>query len=104
MWVYCAGKIGSLANILFEYQPTRKEEHAVAFLGIWNGLLACDGYGGYNKLTQVTQCGCWAHVRRKFMEALPSSKDKLPESQAVVGMEYCNRLFRMERKFAEFSQ
>lgn len=41
------------------------------FLNGYTGYLVCDGYDGYNKLKNVTCCGCWAHVRRKFYEALP---------------------------------
>lgn len=96
MWVYCAGELGCQSNILFEYQPTRSGDHASGFLGSYSGYLVCDGYDGYNKVTQVTRCGCWAHLRRKFVEALPSDKAALAKSMAAIGVEYCNRLFRME--------
>ena len=50
-----------------------------------------------NKLTEVTRCGCWAHLRRKFAEAVP--KGKVPGvngSQAQIGIRYCDRLFAIE--------
>lgn len=34
----------------------------------YTGLLQVDGYAGYNH-TEATLVGCWAHVRRKFIEA-----------------------------------
>ena len=103
MWVYCAGKLGGHANILFEYRPTRNGDHAAKFLGGFAGYLVCDGYDGYNKVGNVTRCGCWAHVRRKFVEALPTDKELLPTSQAAVGVEWCNRIFLLERGFAKLS-
>ncbi len=99
MWVYCNGKINDHSNILFEYQPTRNGDHAKKFFGDFSGYLVCDGYDGYNKLANVTRCGCWAHARRKFVDALPSDKELLPTSQAAIGVDYCNKLFALEREF-----
>ncbi|WP_206920689.1 IS66 family transposase, partial [Alicyclobacillus suci] len=47
----------------------------------------------------VTLSGCWSHARRKFDEAikaLPASKRNTPVA-AREGLEYCNRLFKIER-------
>lgn len=99
MWVYCSGELGR-SNILFEYQPTRHGDHARQFLDGFGGFLVCDGYAGYNKVSGVTRCGCWAHARRKFVEALPTDRALLPTSQAAVGVDWCNRLFALERKLA----
>lgn len=100
MWVYCAGELGAPSDILFEYQPTRHGDHAANFLEGYAGFLVCDGYDGYNKVKSVTRCGCWAHVRRKFVDALPTDKQLLSTSMAAVGVDYCNRLFGMEAQFA----
>lgn len=104
MWVYCAGKIGSPSNVLFEYQPTRKASAPKAFLEGFTGALVCDGYDAYNSIKDTaTRCGCWAHLRRKFVEALPSDKKALADSYAAVGLDYCNRLFEIERECADMS-
>lgn len=58
MWVYCAAKSSGRSNILFEYAPTGNGDHAKRFLGDYKGYLVFDGYDGYNKLTEVTRCGC----------------------------------------------
>ena len=47
----------------------------------------------------AVRCGCWAHVRRKFVDALPADKELLAASMAAKGVEYCNRLFLLERKY-----
>jgi transposase len=97
MWVYCAGEIGCKDNILFEYQPTRNGDHAKKFLEGFTGHLVTDGYSGYGKLTDVTRCGCWAHLRRKFIEALPDDKEAAKTSNAATAIEYIDKLFELER-------
>ena len=49
---------------------------------------------------KAIRCDCWAHVRRKFVDALPNDKDLLPTSAAAKGVEYCNQLFLLERKYS----
>lgn len=41
----------------------------VAFLGDYSSYLQTDGYGAYDELHQVTNVGCLAHARRKFIDA-----------------------------------
>lgn len=55
---------------------------------------------GYNKMKSSKRCGCWAHLRRKFVDALPNDKALLPTSVAAKGLEYCNELFLLERKYS----
>ncbi|HHW07284.1 MAG TPA: IS66 family transposase, partial [Clostridia bacterium] len=100
MWVYCSGNTGSSPVILYEYQPTRSGEHARRFLAGFKGYLQTDGYNGYNKVPDVTRCGCWAHVRRKFEEAMPRTGDK-SGSSAAIGFDYCNQLFAIEEQLKD---
>lgn len=102
MWVYCSGNTGSAPVVLFEYQPTRSGEHARRFLEGFHGWLQTDGYAGYNKVLDVTRCGCWAHLRRKLQEAMPKN-GAVVGSTAAVGFEYCNQLFSIERDLEKFT-
>lgn len=96
MWVYCSGRAATKPVVLFEYQPTRSGEHARRFLTGFHGYLLTDGYSGYDKVPDVTRCGCWAHLRRKYQDAMP--RDGTVEgSVAAVGFEYCNKLFAIEK-------
>lgn len=97
MWVYCSGNTATEPVVLFEYQPTRSGEHARRFLTGFNGCLQTDGYAGYDKVPSVTRCGCWAHLRRKYQEAMPKS-GAVDGSTAAVGFEYCNQLFSIEKE------
>lgn len=99
MWVYCAGKYEAHSNILFEYTLTRNGDNAAKFLEGYRGHVVCDGYDAYNKLTDAIRCGCWAHARRKFVEALPTDPNLLATSAAAKGVEYCNKIFLLERAF-----
>ena len=67
--------------------------------GAYSGYVVCDGYDGYNKLTEAVRCGCWAHARRKFVEALPTDRSLLANSVAAKGVELCNEIFLLEREF-----
>lgn len=103
MWVYCSGKYEKYRNILFEYQPTRNGDYAKRFLGSFSGYLVCDGFDGYNKLDTVKRCGCFAHVRRKFVDALPLDEAAIETSVSAVGVAWCNKIFAIEREIAELS-
>lgn len=104
MWLYRTGDDGKPPVIIYDYQPSRNGDHAVVFLKDFHGFVHSDGYSGYNKLTGITRCGCWAHLRRKFIEAIPkrNSADE-PLSMAEIGRDYCNQLFEIERDLKALS-
>ena len=101
MWVYCTDKSADRYIALFDYSPTRNGDNAVKFLGEYSGYVVCDGFDGYNKLTNVTRCGCWAHARRKFVEALPTDKELISTSTAAKGVNLINEFYAIERSFDE---
>ena len=84
MWYYTNGKHCGRSAILFEYAPTRSGGNAARFLGYFGGYLVCDGYDGYNKVAGAKRCGCFAHVRRKFVDALPSDEKLIASSAAIM--------------------
>ena len=102
MWVYASNDRSGKPVRFFEYQPSRSGKHAVAFLKGFSGCLVTDGYSGYNQVEGVIRCGCWAHMRRKWREAMPKGATK-ENSKAAVGYDYCNKLFALEKKFSEMS-
>ncbi|MGN8890392.1 IS66 family transposase [Dysosmobacter sp. HCP28S3_G4] len=105
MWLYRTSGCAEQAIVLYEYQPTRKAEHAENFLKGFSGWLHADGYQGYHRLPEnIRVVGCWAHARRKFDEALQTlPKEKQKDSPAAVGECYCSRLFKLEEAFAELT-
>ena len=105
MWLYRTSGCAKQSIVLYEYQPTRKAEHAETFLKGFSGWLHADGYQGYHKLPEnIRVVGCWAHARRKFDEALQTlPKEMQRDAPAVIGECYCPRLFKLEQAFAELT-
>lgn len=58
--------------VIFDYNLSRAGKVAQERLKDFSGLLQTDGYSGYSYFRsheQVVHFGCWAHARRKFVEA-----------------------------------
>ena len=74
-----------------------------AFLNGFRGYLQTDGYAGYNAVEGAIHVGCWAHVRRKFDEALRAVPKGKRSPTAEQGVAYCSQLFKLEEKFKDLS-
>jgi len=104
MWLYRTGNDGKEPIILYDYQPSRNGDHAATFLKDFKGYVHSDGYQGYNKLTNIIRCGCWSHLRRKFIEAIPQKKaEGMGRTAAEIGRDYCDKLFEIERSLKDLS-
>ena len=103
MWLYRTSGDTDRPIVLYEYQPGRGTQHPKEFLAGFHGYLHTDGYAGYHSLPEeITVVGCWAHLRRKFDEAVKSlPKGKAKGSSASQGLAYCNLLFEIEQGLAE---
>lgn len=98
MWVYSSAKRADIQLRCFEYRESRSGKWAKTFLEGFSGVLITDGYSGYNKIQEAERAGCWAHMRRKWLEAMPEGADA-KTCKAAEGYELCNRLFELERQF-----
>ena len=104
MWLYRSGNDGKSPIVLYDYQPSRNGDNAVNYLKDFKGYVHSDGYSGYNKLSSITRIGCWAHLRRKFFEAIPSKKaSDAPPTSAEIGCQYCDKLFAIEDSLKDLS-
>lgn len=104
MWLYRTGRMGP-PIVLFEYQPTRAAEHPKRFLEGFKGYLQVDGYSGYHDIPDVTLAGCWAHLRRKFDEALKGlpARYRASDTKTREALDQINRLFLIERELTQLS-
>ncbi len=59
------------------------------------GYLQVDGYAGYEK-THATLVGCWAHARRKFVEAQKAQGGKGKTGKADVALNHIQKLYALE--------
>jgi transposase len=70
MWVY-VGDASQPYNV-FDFTLDRSRDGPRRFLAAYDQVLVADAYGGYNGVVtnnQITRAGCWAHLRRKFIDA-----------------------------------
>jgi len=109
MWVFRGVRPpdrGGGSVVVFEYKQTRSAEDILKeFLTGYDGYVQTDGYIGYEALSElsVTHAGCWAHVRRKFVEVVQAvnearkGKERRGGSadEAVLKIQ---RLYEIERK------
>ena len=96
MWLFRSGEDGGIPIILYKYSPTRAGDNAVEFLQEFNGYLMCDGYSGYNKVSNAKRTACWAHIRRYLTDAIPKGKQLDYTQPSVQGMMYINQLLHLE--------
>lgn len=80
---------------VFDLTAGRGEEHPARFLDGYTGFLQADGYSGYNAVhgSGARHLGCWAHVRRKFVESQASDPAKASEALAFI-----RTLYAVERQ------
>ncbi len=101
MWVYATTKRSDIQIRCFSYENSRSGDRAHDFLKDFVGLLISDGYSGYLKVN-VIRAGCWAHMRRKWVEAMPKGVSS-ETSAAAIGLRYCTQLFEAERRIEHLS-
>lgn len=104
MWVFCGGP-PTAPVVLFTYDPSRESRVANDFLCDYKGFVQTDGYAGYNFLdsrTFIVHVGCWAHARRKFMEAAKLVKkpkgDETFTSTADEAVAFIRKLYAVEKE------
>lgn len=103
MWVYGTYKDSEFPIRIFEYHPTRSGDHAKEFLKGFSGYLVTDAYKGYEKVEDITRCYCWSHLRRYFVDALPSDINKPEATLMAQAIEYCKKLFAIEKELETLS-
>ena len=66
------------------------------FLGEWEGILQTDGYQAYDDIggPKLVHVGCWAHARRKFVDAV---KVNPQDGAAITMVTRMDALFLIDR-------
>jgi len=102
MWVQTGGPPDKPV-ILFDYSTSRAQEVPSRLLEGYRGYLMTDDYAGYNALAAqpgIERQGCWAHARRKFVEA-QQVQPKGKTGRADQALAWINRLYAIERDLRE---
>jgi transposase len=85
MWVYVGDEAGPY-NI-FDFTLNRGRDGPKYFLKDYRQVLLADAYGGYNGVVagnEITRAGCWAHTRRKIVDAEKAAPEIVREAVALV--------------------
>jgi transposase len=102
MWVQVGGPPDKPV-VIYDYDPSRSGAVPTRLLQGYQGYLMTDGYEGYNALANtkgIEHLVCWAHVRRKFVEATrvqaKGKKGRADEAVALIG-----KLYGIERDYKD---
>jgi transposase len=85
-------------QVVFDATPTHERDGPETFLAAFQGALQADAYTGYDGLyrtDRVVEIGCWAHARRRFVEAL------MADPQAALMVARIQQLYQVEHAAAE---
>ena len=100
-WQYSA----PIKGVIFDFEMTRAREVLKKFFKNYGGILHTDGYAACEKdvgTKDVTRACCWAHSRRRFIDAL---KIQTKGHAADRGLErtvvLMDELFAMDREASE---
>jgi hypothetical protein len=99
MWVY-VGDDGYPYNV-FDFTLNRGRDGPKYFLKDYRQVLLADAYGGYNGVVagnEITRAGCWAHLRRKVIEA-----EKVAPEIAREAIELVRALYAVEKQARDLS-
>jgi transposase len=83
------------SQVIFEATRTHERDGPAKFLEGFQGFLQADAYKGYDVLYRsggIVEVGCWAHGRRRFVEALDTDIRGAPIVASI------QQLYQVERE------
>ncbi|MCK5881988.1 MAG: IS66 family transposase, partial [Sinobacterium sp.] len=98
MWLLATTQ-ASVPLVLYYYSASRSSDTPSDLLTDFNGALMTDGYEGYNPLcvkNNLTRLGCWAHTRRKFIDA-KRQQPKGKAGKADIALSFIQKLYAAEK-------
>jgi transposase len=104
MWVLSRAGPGRKVTV-FDYDPSRAGRVARRLLADFSGIVVTDGYDAYKRLPVpgLRRAGCWAHVRRKFVEAVDIEGKAYVDSVSQRAVRLIGELYDVERRAADLS-
>ena len=88
IWAYV-----STGGVVYDATADRCRDGPMNFLKHFRGYLQCDAYAGYDELFRasgggIVEVACWAHARRKFVEAEKTAPALAHEAVARIKQLY----------------
>ena len=94
-WIY----LDLAGRHFYDFTESRNRDGPAKILAGYSGFIHADAYPGYDQLfipDGATEVACWAHVRRKFVEASTSDP-----TLAAEGVKLIARLYAVEKAARE---
>jgi transposase len=96
---------GDQDEIAFPFATTRAERVVREVLGAFCGVLVTDGYKVYDRFVRsgeaIVHAQCWAHARRKFIEAQAAERELVAQALEQIGTLYALEAQGREQKLTE---
>ena len=97
VWVY----LNRDGRHWYEFTESRKRDGPARVFANFTGFLQADAYGGYDRLFfpgGATEVACWAHVRRRFLDA-----EATDPTLAKAAIDRIRALFQIEEAAQDLS-
>ena len=100
VWVYCGDEDHPFTY--YDFRRSRSRAGPEEILQSYQGYLQADAYSGYNSVfapkangeaSGIIEAGCWAHARRKFVEAEDAGDPLAAQAVAMI-----RELYAVEKK------
>jgi transposase len=105
MWVLRAAPEGR-PIVHFHYDPGRGSHVPIQLLEGYRGYLQTDGYAGYRAVLEdpeIRGLGCWAHARRKFVEAQKALPKGTASPKLTQILSWIGKLYGLEQSWTSWS-
>jgi transposase len=97
VWIY----LGPKGEHVYDYTESRSRDGPIAVLGDYRGYIQADAFPGYDVFfgpEGAKEVACWAHARRRFIEAEKTERALAAEAVSRIG-----ELYSIERAAKELS-
>jgi transposase len=101
MWLMASFDLHPI--VAYHYSPSRSRDIPLGLLSDKTQALMIDGYNGYQPACEryaIERLGCWAHARRKFIDAQKAlTKGKAGKADQAIA--FIQALYRIEAKIKD---
>lgn len=100
-YLWLMASFGMQSAVVYHYRPNRTQSVPMELLTDQTGAIMLDGYEWYQKACdtyQIKRLGCWAHARRKFVDAKKLQKKTGKADQAIA---FIQKLYAIEKRIKD---
>lgn len=104
IWVYRTDDQHGPPVVTYDFSRSRSKEAPAKMLVDFHGYLQADAFSGYDHLFadgDIKEVACWAHTRRKYVEAASLTNTPTRAHEAVSRI---NAHYRFERQWKSLSE